>query len=42
MLIVCYEAPLPKVKIPNFGEMLVREEGPGVLSCLHLRPQRKH
>jgi phage/plasmid-associated DNA primase len=32
MLIVRYEAPPPKVKIPNFGEMLVREEGPGILN----------
>jgi putative DNA primase/helicase len=32
MLIVRYEAPPPKVKIPNFGELLVREEGPGILN----------
>ncbi len=34
MLIVRYEAPPPKVKIPNFGEMLVREEGPGILNWM--------
>ena len=36
MLIVRYESPPPKVKIPNFGELLVREEGPGILNwALH-------
>ena len=36
MLIVRYEAPPPKVKIPNFGEVLIREEGPGILNwALH-------
>jgi len=34
MLIVRYEAPPPKVKIPNFGEALVREEGPGILNWM--------
>jgi putative DNA primase/helicase len=34
MLIVRYEAPPPKVKIPNFGEDLVREEGPGILNWM--------
>jgi putative DNA primase/helicase len=24
--------PPPKVKIPNFGELLIREEGPGILN----------
>lgn len=32
MLIVRYEAPPPKVKIPNFGDVLIREEGPGILN----------
>jgi hypothetical protein len=32
MLIVRYEAPPPKKKIPDFGEKLVREEGPGILN----------
>ncbi len=32
MLIVRYEAPPPKVKIPNFGEVLIRDEGPGILN----------
>lgn len=32
MLIVRYESPPPKVKIPNFGELLIREEGPGILN----------
>jgi len=32
MLIARYELPPPKVKIPNFGELLVREEGPGILN----------
>ena len=36
MLIVRYESPPPKVKIPNFGELLIREEGPGILNwALH-------
>jgi phage/plasmid-associated DNA primase len=30
--IVRYEAPPPKRKIPDFGAMLVREEGPGILN----------
>lgn len=34
MLIVRYEAPPPKVKIPNFGEALVREEGSGILNWM--------
>lgn len=34
MLIVRYDAPPPKVKIPNFGEALVREEGPGILNWM--------
>jgi phage/plasmid-associated DNA primase len=32
MLIVRYEAPPPKKKIPDFGELLIREEGPGILN----------
>jgi phage/plasmid-associated DNA primase len=32
LLIVRYEAPPPKKKIPDFGAMLVREEGPGILN----------
>lgn len=32
MLIARYESPPPKVKIPNFGELLIREEGPGILN----------
>ena len=32
MLIIRYESPPPRVKIPNFGELLVREEGPGILN----------
>jgi P4 family phage/plasmid primase-like protien len=32
MLIVRYESPPPNVKIPNFGELLIREEGPGILN----------
>jgi phage/plasmid-associated DNA primase len=32
MLIVRYEAPPPKKKIPDFGELLVSEEGPGILN----------
>jgi hypothetical protein len=32
MLIVRYEAPAPKKKIPDFGEVLIREEGPGILN----------
>jgi hypothetical protein len=32
LLIVRYEAPPPKKKIPNFGELLVREEGSGILN----------
>jgi phage/plasmid-associated DNA primase len=32
LLIVRFEAPPPKKKIPNFGERLVREEGPGILN----------
>jgi P4 family phage/plasmid primase-like protien len=32
MLIARYELPPPKVKIPNFGELLIREEGPGILN----------
>ena len=35
LLIVRYEAPAPKKKIPDFGELLVREEGSGILNwCL--------
>ena len=32
LLIVRYESPAPKRKIPNFGELLVREEGPGIIN----------
>jgi len=32
LLIVRYEAPKPKKKIPNFGALLVREEGSGILN----------
>ena len=32
MLIVRYEAPKPKKKIPEFGELLVKEEGSGILN----------
>lgn len=32
MLIARYESPPPKVKIPNFGELLIREEGSGILN----------
>jgi hypothetical protein len=32
LLIVRYEAPPPKKKIPDFGAVLVREEGPGILN----------
>lgn len=32
MLIVRYEAPKPKKKIPDFGDLLVREEGSGILN----------
>ena len=32
LLIVRYEAPPPKKKIPDFGERLVREEGSGILN----------
>lgn len=32
MLIVRYEAPKPKKKIPDFGALLVKEEGPGILN----------
>jgi phage/plasmid-associated DNA primase len=32
LLIVRYEAPLPRRKIPDFGALLVREEGPGILN----------
>jgi phage/plasmid-associated DNA primase len=32
ILIVRYEAPAPKKIIPDFGAMLVREEGPGILN----------
>jgi hypothetical protein len=32
LLIVRYEAPPPKKKIPDFGVRLVREEGPGILN----------
>jgi phage/plasmid-associated DNA primase len=36
MLIIRYESPPPKKKIPDFGELLVREEGPGILNwALH-------
>jgi putative DNA primase/helicase len=31
ILIVRYEAPEPKKKIPDFGALLAREEGPGIL-----------
>ena len=31
ILIVRYEAPEPEKKIPDFGELLAREEGPGIL-----------
>ena len=35
LLIVRYEAPPPKKKIPDFGQLLVREEGSGILNwCL--------
>ena len=32
MLIVRYEAPAPKKKIPDFGKLLVNEEGSGILN----------
>jgi hypothetical protein len=32
LLIVRYEAPPPRKKIPDFGALLVREEGPGILN----------
>ena len=32
MLIVRYEAPPPKKKVPDFGEKLIVEEGPGILN----------
>jgi phage/plasmid-associated DNA primase len=32
LLIVRYEAPPPKRKIPDFGKILIREEGPGILN----------
>jgi phage/plasmid-associated DNA primase len=32
LLIVRYEAPPPKKKIPDFGAVLLREEGPGILN----------
>lgn len=32
MLIVRYESPPPVKKIPDFGQLLVREEGPGILN----------
>jgi len=32
LLIVRYEAPPPKIKIPDFGMQLVREEGSGILN----------
>ena len=32
LLIVRYEAPAPKKIIPDFGALLVREEGPGILN----------
>jgi hypothetical protein len=32
LLIVRYEAPPPEKKIPDFGALLVREEGPGILN----------
>jgi phage/plasmid-associated DNA primase len=32
LLIVRYEAPPPKKKIPDFGELLAREEGSGILN----------
>ena len=32
LLIVPYEAQPPQRKIPNFGELLIREEGPGILN----------
>jgi phage/plasmid-associated DNA primase len=32
LLIVRYEAPAPTKKIPDFGQRLVREEGPGILN----------
>lgn len=36
MLIVRYEAPAPKRKIPDFGALLIREEGSGILNwALH-------
>lgn len=35
LLIVRYEAPPPKKKIPDFGQLLAREEGSGILNwCL--------
>lgn len=35
MVIVRYEAPAPKIKIPNFAELLVKEEGSGIINwCL--------
>jgi len=32
IVIIRYEADPPKKKIPNFGKMLVQEEGPGILN----------
>jgi phage/plasmid-associated DNA primase len=32
LLIIRYEAPPPKKKIPDFGELLAREEGSGILN----------
>jgi len=32
IVIIRYEAKPPEKKIPNFGKMLVREEGPGILN----------
>ena len=32
LLIVRYEAPPPKKKVPDFGELLAREEGSGILN----------
>lgn len=34
LLVVRYESPPPKKKIPNFAEMLVREEGAGILNWM--------
>lgn len=32
LLIINFEAPPPKLKVPNFAELLLEEEGPGILN----------